>query len=604
MSHFKNLSSWAIFFYDLILVGASWVLAYYVRFNFDHVRWKSALLVLPWILLVHAVVFKFYGIDRQVWRFVSLIEIMNVVKSISLSLLLVLVLLFFNNQLLHIPRSVFVLYPTFLLILLAGSRALVRYWIVRRRILGKKELQKRTLIIGGGQGADLFLRDAEQLVNEPYKLLGILDDRPSLKGKKIRGVKVIGTLAQIEVLVERLRIDLAIIAIPSLKGEKMQHLVEACKNTHTDLRILPSLSDLISGRASAVEIKEVSLEDLLGRDPIAFDHGLMASFLDNKIIMVTGAGGSIGSELCRQILMLSNPDKMILIDHSEFNLYQIESELLKSQCPIIGCLASVTDKKMMVNLMQTHKPQVIFHTAAYKHVPLLEHQPKQAVINNIVGTRIMAKLADEYHVEEFVFVSTDKAVNPTNVMGASKRIAEIYCQNFNAYSKTQYVTVRFGNVLGSAGSVVPLFKQQLKEGGPLTVTHPEVERFFMTIPEASQLILQAGSMGKGGEIFVLDMGESIKIKDLAEQIITLSGKTPHKDVDIEFIGLRPGEKLYEELFYEKEPLTKIDQTKIFIANKRSVDFEWFDQELKKLFEQNDVQTLRQIIKVLVPEFVG
>ncbi len=600
----SNLSSWAVFFYDLVLVLASWLLAYYVRFNFEHTAWHGAFDLIPWVLLVNAVVFKFYGIDRQVWRFTSILEVFSMVKSIIIATLVLAALLFLLQKLNHVPRSIFVLYPIFLLILMVGSRAFVRYWRIRGRILRGQSEQKRTLIIGGGRGADLFLRDIDHLRTKPYQCVGILDDSKSLKGRKIRGVKIVGLLKELKSTINRFHIELIVIAIPSLSAKKMQELVTECKDLSVELKVLPSLSDLNSGRVSASEIKEVSLADLLGRDPVQLDHQLMKSFLDHKVVMVTGGGGSIGSELCRQILNLSMPQQLIVVDHSEFNLYQIEQQLQGSHRSLDFRLASIANEKIMVELMQRYQPQVIFHAAAYKHVPLLEYQPEQAVLNNVHGTQVIAKLADQFSVEKFVLVSTDKAVNPANIMGASKRIAEVYCQNLNEQSTTQYVTVRFGNVLGSAGSVVPLFKQQLKKGGPLTLTHPDIERFFMTIPEACQLILQAGSMGQGGEIFVLDMGEPVKIKYLAEQLITLSGKKPYEEVDIQYVGLRPGEKLYEELFYAKEPLTKTEQAKILIANKKQVDFVAFDQELQMLFSVVGDAALRQKIKQLVPEFIG
>jgi FlaA1/EpsC-like NDP-sugar epimerase len=388
----------------------------------------------------------------------------------------------------------------------------------------------------------------------------------------------------------------------------MRRLVGLCERTGVPFRTLPPMDRLMSGQVTLNQLREVSIDDLLGREPIALDWQAIASGLKGNRVLVSGAGGSIGSELCRQIARLE-PSHLILLDSSEFNLYAIEMELLKSfpKLQISRYLNDVVDRAAIEKIFQRSRPEVIFHAAAYKHVPMLEDQIREAARNNILGTRVMAEVADRYGSESFVMISTDKAVNPANVMGTSKRAAEIFCQNLNQRSQTRFVTVRFGNVLGSTGSVVPLFKQQIEAGGPVTVTHREITRYFMTIPEACQLILQASVMGDGGEIFVLDMGEPVKIAYLAEQMIRLSGKLPGEDVDIVFTGLRPGEKLYEELFHEKEALQSTPHEKILLARHREFDWERLTEILDGMViacNRYDEEEIRGQLNELVPEWSG
>jgi FlaA1/EpsC-like NDP-sugar epimerase len=454
----------------------------------------------------------------------------------------------------------------------------------------------------------MLVRDLLRSHDEIYEPVGFVDDSLLKQGREIHGVRVLGSCDEIIDFAERLDVDLIVLAVPSAKSRQMRRLVGLCEKTGVPFRTLPPMDRLMSGELTLKQLREVSIDDLLGREPVALDWQTIELELRDKKVLVTGAGGSIGSELCRQIAKLQ-PSQLILLDSSEFNLYSIEMELTKRfpKLNISRTLNDVSDRPAIEGVFRDNLPQVIFHAAAYKHVPMLEDQVRQAVKNNVLGTRTMAELADRFACEAFVMISTDKAVNPANVMGTSKRAAEIFCQNLNKRSQTRFVTVRFGNVLGSAGSVVPLFKKQIESGGPVTVTHREITRYFMTIPEACQLILQASVMGRGGEIFVLDMGEPIKIAYLAEQMIRLSGKVPGEDIDIVYTGLRPGEKLYEELFHEKEALQSTVHEKILLARHREVDWQQLTEMLDGMFiasEQCDDTRLRDLLSEMVPEWSG
>jgi len=399
-----------------------------------------------------------------------------------------------------------------------------------------------------------------------YYPVAFVDDAPYRLRKKIHGIAVVGKCEDIGNVVKKYSIDMIVIAIPSAKAEDMRRIVQYCQDSDVPFQTLPGLADLTDGRVTVQSLREVALEDLLGREQVQLDWKGIKEDIVNKSILVTGGGGSIGSELCRQIANL-DPLKLVIIDNSEFNLYSVELELRESfpDLKLEVYLVDVTDKRMVARVFDSCKPEIVFHAAAYKHVPLLEKQVDVAVKNNVLGTNIMAQTAIKNGTEKFILISSDKAVNPTNVMGATKRAAEIVCQNLSNQAQTKFITVRFGNVLGSVGSVVPLFKKQLEKGGPITVTHPNITRYFMTIPEAVSLILQAHSLGEGGELFVLDMGKQIKVQELAEQMIRLAGKEPGVDINIEHVGLRPGEKLYEELFYEHEKQQATAHKKIFRA---------------------------------------
>jgi FlaA1/EpsC-like NDP-sugar epimerase len=464
------------------------------------------------------------------------------------------------------------------------------------------------LIVGAGRAGEMLVRDLLRTKEELYQPIGFVDDNRAKQGREIQGVRVLGACDEIIDFADRLDINLIVLAVPSVDSANMRRLVGLCEKTGVPFRTVPPLENLMSGQVNISQLREVLIDDLLGREPVSLDWKAIGQELKGKRVLVTGAGGSIGSELCRQIGRLK-PAHLILLDSSEFNLYSIENELRKSfpELCITRWLNDVADQVAVERIFRHSGPQILFHAAAYKHVPMLEDQIREAASNNILGTRGLAEAADRFGCETFVMISTDKAVNPANVMGTSKRAAEIYCQNLNQRSATRFVTVRFGNVLGSAGSVVPLFRQQIESGGPLTVTHREITRYFMTIQEACQLILQASVMGEGGEIFVLDMGEPIKISYLAEEMIRLSGKVPGEDIDIIYTGLRPGEKLFEELFHEKEALQSTAHEKILLARYR--EFEWKRlndvlDEIKLACAGYDEEKIQSLMKELVPEWSG
>jgi FlaA1/EpsC-like NDP-sugar epimerase len=440
-----------------------------------------------------------------------------------------------------------------------------------------------------------------------YQPVGFIDDDLNKKGREIHGVRVLGNSTKIERLCERLNIEIVLLAMPSASSEQMRKMVEHCERANVPMKTLPGIKDLPSGRAGISSLREISIEDLLGREPVSLDWQAIATGIEGQTVLVTGGGGSIGAELCRQIGRL-NPERLVIYDASELNVYQIEREL-KTLLPDLkthALLGDVCDRARLEQVFAEFRPSLVLHAAAYKHVPMLESQARQAVRNNVLGTRNTAAVATRHGCKTFVLISTDKAVNPTNVMGASKRLAEMCCQHNDAQSfATSFVTVRFGNVLDSAGSVVPLFREQIARGGPVTVTHPDVKRYFMTIPEACQLILQAAAVGCGGELFVLDMGEPISINYLARQMILLAGKTPGTDVQIQYTGLRPGEKLFEELFHPGEALHASQHPKLFLANSREIDWQRFEvdlAQLEKACDRVDEAAVRKLLAALVPEF--
>jgi len=594
-----------IIFHDVFMATVAWTLAFLLRFEFNFemlgstVYWQVLLITLP----IHLVIAYSFGLYRALWRFASIPDLWNIIKVVSISAVLLVTVLFLLNRVEGVPRSSLAIYPLLLMFLLGSPRLLYRIWRDGQLRNKGQLIGARVIILGAGQAGNLVAR--EMLRGNEYQPVAFLDDDPQLKGSRVHGLPVLGGIAKLSKSIEKVSAELIVIAVPTSTGAQMRKIVGLCEKADIPFRTLPNVADLVSGRAEISSLREVSIDDLLGRDPISLSTESINQSIYEKVVMVTGAGGSIGSELCRQILRF-NPAKLIVFDSSEFNLYQIDRELV-AKYPDIDLqmiLGDVCDNSAIEHCMTEHHPNVIFHAAAYKHVPLLQHQSRQAVRNNILGTRNMALAADKHGCDSFVMISTDKAVNPTNNMGASKRIAEIFCQNLNQRSQTNYITVRFGNVLGSAGSVVPLFKEQIATGGPVTVTHPEITRYFMTIPEACQLIMQAAVQGEGGEIFVLDMAEPVKISYLAEQMIVLSGKIPGEDIEIKYTGLRPGEKLYEELFHEQEQLSATTHEKILLARTRIVDWNELQDDfsaMDKASELFDEGTLKLLIKKLVPE---
>jgi FlaA1/EpsC-like NDP-sugar epimerase len=587
------------------MVALAWLSAFWLRFNLsapppEYV--SAAMSGLPLVVLVQALVFWRLGLYRGVWRFASVPDLIRISKSAVVGILLVSVGLYFLNQLQGVPRSVPPLYVMLLVLMLSGPRLIYRLWKDRRLALSSGQ---RTLVIGAGRAAELLVRDLLRERRGRFLPIALVDDNPLKKGSEIHGVRVRGRCEQIPALVEKLEIESILIAVPSASDREMRRIVEICETAGAPFLTLPSVQDMLSGQSFGA-LREVSIEDLLGRAPIRLDRTTVQRHIEGKRILVTGGGGSIGSELCKQIARFS-PAELIIYEQCEFNLYRIEHELLRlfPELKLQSLLGDVTDRMAVERAISHSRPTVIFHAAAYKHVPLLQRQCRQAIRNNVIGTRIVAEAAMAANVDEFVLISTDKAVRPTNVMGATKRAAEKLVQSLDGVSATRFITVRFGNVLDSAGSVVPLFREQIRAGGPVTVTHPEVTRYFMTIPEACQLIMQAASVGKGSEIFVLDMGEPVPITYLAEQMIRLSGKRPNEDIRIEYVGLRPGEKLTEELFLDDEQPIPTMHTKLLLAQSVVMDHRHILDSINGLSlscEQFDEIGALQKLQMLVPEF--
>ncbi|MDQ7001796.1 MAG: nucleoside-diphosphate sugar epimerase/dehydratase [Ghiorsea sp.] len=599
-------SRWFAFVHDMLWVGLAIYLAFSFRFDFGVIpqHHVEAAWHLLWVaLLVQAFNYWYFGLYRGIWRFASLPDLKRILQSVLLGALVTYFILFIWIRLEGIPRSTFVLYPILLMGGLAGMRLLYR-WLKDRRVSLSAIDGKRVLILGAGKAGELLARDI--LHSDKYVPVGFLDDAKKKKGCDIRGIPVLGDFKDLAKLIPELSIDEVLIAMPSAPSQLLQHMVKTCADLHTRCRTVPTLEELDNQAPDIGSLRNICLEDLLGREEIDLNTEVVAQFIQGKCVMVTGAGGSIGSELCRQLLAFS-PKKLILVDHAEFNLYQIDNELQgkNNYKTSVAMLGDIRDSERMDWLFSAFKPDIIFNAAAYKHVPLVEANPAEGIKTNVLGTCMLADIAAQNHCKYFIQVSTDKAVNPANVMGATKRMAEIYCQNLNKRCDTAFITTRFGNVLGSAGSVVPLFKKQIESGGPVTVTHADITRYFMTIPEAVSLILQAATMGSGGEIFVLDMGKPVKIKDMAEQMIRLAGLVPNKDIDIVYTGLRPGEKLFEELFHEAESMQGTSHAKIMLSDVREVD--WDDVQLRladirQACAKRDTPLLIQLLQKLVPEF--
>jgi FlaA1/EpsC-like NDP-sugar epimerase len=593
------------FFHDLSIVPLAWFAAYWLRFNFASIPElyiAQAWLWLPLLLVAQGGAFIYFGLYRGDWRFASMPDLLRIIKAVTVGTLLCMAVIFLFTRLQNIPRSVFPAYWLLLIAALGTPRFFYRWIKDRKLYLGKGE---RVLIVGAGRAGEMLVRD---LLRDPQRTLepvGFVDDMKHKQGADIHGIRVLGSCDQLPKLVNHLEVDIVLLAIPSARSPQIRRIVEYCEAANVPFRSIPCMQDLLAGRVSIDTLREVSIEDLLGRDPVTLDREAISNELSGRCVLISGGGGSIGTELCRQVARLA-PSKLVVLENCEYNLFRIENEMRYSfpDMALQSVLGDVADEATVEHLYSTHKPDITYHAAAYKHVPMLESQVRQAIQNNVCGTRTMALAADRHGCDAFVLISTDKAVNPANIMGASKRIAEIFCQNLNQRSATRYITVRFGNVLGSDGSVVPLFREQIERGGPVTVTHPEMIRYFMTIPEACQLILQAEAMGSGSEIYVLDMGEPVRITYLAEQLIRLSGNEPGKDIEIVYTGLRPGEKLFEELFHEKEQLTGTQHEKIFLARHRQIEWELLDRtigELETACANYDEKSLLKGIATLVPE---
>lgn len=598
-------SRYIAFTHDLVAIPLAWGGAYWLRFNLEEIPepfLTQGLAMLPFVMAVQTGVFWYFGLYRGVWRFASIPDLVRITKAVIIGITIAATASFLFTRLQGIPRSIFPLYAILLLGFLGGPRFLYRWFKDQKFYSGASE---RALIVGAGGAGEMLARD---LVRDPrYRIVAFVDDDPNKQRRDIHGIPVAGSFEEIPDVVSKFDVSLILIALPAATSKQIRRIHQICETTSVAVRILPRLQDLASGQVGIKELRDVRIDDLLGRESVSLDWDTIAKGIAGNSVMVTGGGGSIGSELCRQILRL-HPAKLIVFECSEHNLYQVERELKTANpsAPLALILGDIRDRVAVDKAFQMYKPRVVFHAGAYKHVPLLESQVRAAVENNIFGSRTAAIAAVKFGCETFVLISTDKAVNPANVMGMTKRVAEIDCQNRGPGSKTRFVTVRFGNVLGSAGSVIPLFQSQISSGGPVTVTHREIKRYFMTIPEACQLILQAAALGKGGEIFVLDMGEPVKISYLAEQLIRLSGKKPGEDIEIVYTGLRPGEKLYEELFHDQEEFTSTGHPKILLSRSRKVDPKVFEQamvELSRACDSADEVKMREILFDLVPEHV-
>ena len=610
-------------FVDAIIVCLTYSLAYILRFDgsIPHTHITNFSRTVVWIIPLKLVFFYVFGLYKGMWRYTSISDLENLVKGCLASTGIILLVLFISVRFYGFARSVFIIDLFLTFIFIGGFRIAVRLFHHRqnKRLFcslsnSEKTKPKRVLIAGAGDAGEKVLRGLYDNPRLPFEAIGFVDDDPRKIGRDIHHVPVLGTISRIPELVEKFNVDELFLAVPSATGDQMRNIVSICKECSVTYKTLPGLQDLINGNVSINDLREVRFEDLLGRPPVDLYVANIKEYLMGKRILVTGAGGSIGSELCRQIVNYS-PESIILFDASEPNLYAIQMEFenkigFENYIPVLG---GIQNETLVEKVFAVYRPQVVFHAAAYKHVPMMELNPWQAVHNNIRGTEFLLERSMEWKVKNFVLVSTDKSVRPTYVMGASKRVCELLLQS-HLGNGTALMAVRFGNVVGSSGSVLPLFREQIERGGPVTVTHPDVTRYFMTIPEASQLILQAGGLGKGGEIFILKMGTPVRIADMARDLIRLSGKEPDKDIEIEYTGLRPGEKLYEELItcgegivpttHEKIMVLKTDGNRNGNGNQKAFR-KWLDAHLEELYHLADLhraEDIRNMLQCIVPEY--
>jgi FlaA1/EpsC-like NDP-sugar epimerase len=596
-----------VFIHDVLAAGLAWTAAFLLRFNFEMpLDYEQLLLqLLPWVLGIHAAVFLALRLYRGLWRYASLPDLQRIAIAVGVCALAVPAVFAFLRIGLPVPRTVYVLTPLLLALAMGGNRLAYRAWREGRLLpIITNPQATPVLVLGAGSAAAGLVR--ELAVSRQWRVVGMLDDDAKKHGAAVAGVKIYGGIERVRESAQALGVSQAVIAMPSATHQQRKRALDLCAKAGLQVMTVPTLSDIVSGRVSVSALRAVELDDLLGRDPIQLDGAALHSFLEGKTVLVTGAGGSIGSELCRQIVRYA-PARIVLFDSSEFALYSIEQEF-RDRLPhakLSAVIGDAKDARRVAEVFARHRPLVVFHAAAYKHVPLMEGENAfEAVANNVLTTVIVARAAQQAGASKFVLVSTDKAVNPTNVMGASKRLAELVCQAMQESSRTQLVIVRFGNVLGSTGSVVPRFREQIGRGGPVTVTHPDIQRYFMSIPEAVQLVLQAGAMGKDGEIYVLDMGEPVRIVDLARQMIRLSGLA-EDDVRIEYTGLRQGEKLYEEPLADEEKTLPTPHPKLRVAQARAPENgRLLDEVLAWLGSAHgsDPAVVRSQLRLWIPEY--
>ncbi|KAF1710050.1 polysaccharide biosynthesis protein [Pseudoxanthomonas kalamensis DSM 18571] len=600
------LPRFAVVGHDLFMVWACWVGLHQIRYamlpNPPANPWWSWEIAI--VLLAQGLVFWQVGLYRGLWRFASVPDLWNILKASILGLLAIALGLALYNRLGVVPRAVLVLYPFVLAGLLGLPRLVYRAWKDNQQTLHKDGVAVRVLILGAGRAGETLLRDLRR--SSSYQPVGLLDDSARLHGTKLHGVPVLGALDEAPRIARETAAKLVVIAMPSLDAPAMQRVVGICESTGLPFRTVPRLADMLEGRALPGELKEVAIEDLLGRKAVTPDWKLIRNWLGARTVLVTGAGGSIGSELCRQCAR-HGAERIVLVEVSELALITAETALRRAfpDLDIVSVLGDCGDPAVIGHALRTSEPDAVFHAAAYKQVPLLEDQLRAAVRNNVMTTETVARACREAGVATFVFISTDKAVDPANALGATKRMAEMICQGLDDLRSTRFVTVRFGNVLDSAGSVVPLFREQIRQGGPVTVTDPGVTRYFMTIPEACQLIVQAAATAAHASIYTLDMGEPVPIRVLAEQMIRLAGKEPGKDIAIVYTGLRPGEKLHEALFHEEEDYRPTSHSKILEARAREVHPEVLNRALsmlKNAVADYDNEEISRILKATIPEF--
>ncbi len=598
---------------DLVVLSVAYWLAFLFRFEFAIPRDWLSVALLNWAgcIGIQYAVLAALGVPRYSWRYISLREILRISVAVAVGTAVLVALRLGLNaagQWDVIPLGVIGGNFVLAFVGLTGVRATRRLQgeANERRLRDVGVNRRRVLLIGAGQAGVRVARELQARPDLGLDAVGFLDDDRAKVGSKIGGLAVLGITSRLAEIAERKRVKRALITIANARGEEIRRITMACKDAGLDTKIIPGLDELVGDRINLSQIRSVAIEDLLGRDQVSLDEPQIEALIRDRSVLVTGAGGSIGSELCRQVARFS-PSRLVLVERFENALFEIHREILAShpQLRIEPCVADVCDVNRMVKIFENAKPYVVFHAAAHKHVPMMEHNPGEAIKNNVGGTQNVANLADRFGVTQFVLISTDKAVNPSSVMGATKRLAETLCQARPRTSKTRFVTVRFGNVLGSNGSVIPIFKEQIANGGPVKVTHPEMQRYFMTIPEAAQLVMQAGAMGQGGEIFILDMGRPVKIVDLARDLITLSGLRPDEDIKIVFTGIRPGEKLFEELSTNSESADKTKHPKIFIGRIHSRSWEGISTDIGVMLATCDTasaEELRLSLRRLVPEY--
>ncbi len=602
---FKRL---ILIIYDIIAVVAASLLALFIRFEGRYIEIpreyiSRSLQYIPAIIVITLIIFYGFRLYSSLWTYAGAPELINITFASALSAMAqMMVMVFFDVRM---PRSYYILYGVSLWILVFLSRFSYRgiRTLIKRQASG--ENTSRVLLVGAGAAGNMLVKEIRNSNYVRKQVVCIVDDDKSKEGSYLHGVKVLGNRQNIPELVKRYRIDEIIIAMPSAPAKEIKEILDVCKETGCELKRLPGVYQLVNGEVGISKLKEVDVNDLLGREPVKVDLSTILNYVSGKTVLVTGGGGSIGSEICRQVAE-HRPKMLVLVDIYENTTYDIQNEL-KNKYPelnLVVLIASVRNTKRMDMIFETYRPDIVYHAAAHKHVPLMEDSPNEAVKNNVLGTWKVVQAADKWKVKRFVMISTDKAVNPTNIMGATKRICEMIIQTYNTRSKTEFVAVRFGNVLGSNGSVIPLFKKQIEQGGPVTVTHPDIIRYFMTIPEAVSLVLQAGAYAKGGEIFVLDMGEPVKIADLARNLILLSGHKPDEDIQIVYTGLRPGEKLYEEMLMHEEGLQETENKLIHIGKPIKMDEEHFLLQLENLKEYvvQEPEDIRKWVQEIVPTY--